>query len=458
VKIAEETEQRVTKRSSIMDSNSFRPEDGAGLDETSRGMAELRSKVLGSSYRLFYRRPVHLVRGDGAYLWDADGKKYLDVYNNVASIGHAHPRVAAAVAKQMSTLNTHTRYLHGAILDYAEDLLSTLPAEVQQVMFMCTGSEANDLAIRVARAYTGGTGIIVTEESYHGNTELTSLHSPALGGNQPVESTARLLPPPDGYRQGLTDSEVGAWFARQMQLTIDGMRADGVAFAGFLADSAFSSDGVFPGVTGAFRAAIDVVHANGGVFIADEVQPGFARTGESFWGFGRHGVVPDLVTMGKPMGNGIPISGLAARPEVLEAFSKKLPYFNTFGGNPVSIAAAQAVLDVIRDEQLQARAQRVGELLRTELRGLARSHEAIGDVRGVGQFTGLELVLDRDTQEPAGELALSVIEGLRDRGVLTSVAGPSANVLKLRPTLAFDEGDIAWLVTALDDALTAAGA
>ena len=355
----------------------------------------------------------------------------------------------------MATLNTHTRYLHGAVLDYADDLLSTMPAEVDQVMFMCTGSEANDLAIRVAREYTGGTGIIVTEEAYHGNSDLTSGHSPALGSNQAPDPAARLIAPPDAYRRRLSPAELGAWYAGEMQRTIEAMQADGIVFAGFLADSAFSSDGVFMGEAGMLAPAIDVVHANGGVFIADEVQPGFARSGDAFWGYARHGIVPDLVTMGKPMGNGIPISGMAARREVLEAFSTKIPYFNTFGGNPVSIAAAQAVLNTIREEGLQERAGRVGAVLRRELWALAERHEIIGDVRGAGQFTGLELVSDRDTLEPATSLGLDVIENLRRRGVLTSVAGPSANVLKLRPTLAFDEGDIDWLVGALDESLEA---
>jgi 4-aminobutyrate aminotransferase-like enzyme len=440
-----------------MDTNSFRDEHADALDEQTRSMTAKRAEVLGASYRLFYRHPVHLVRGSGQYLWDADGRRYLDLYNNVPSIGHAHPRVVEAVHAQMSLLNTHTRYLHEAVLAYADDLLRTLPEEIDQVMFMCTGSEANDLAIRVARSFTGGQGIILTAESYHGNSDLTSAHSPALGSTQALDPAARLIAAPDTYRAPLApDQTLGDWFAAEMQRTIDRMRADGVTFAGFLADSVFSSDGVFTGTPGMLRAAIDVVHANGGVFIADEVQPGFARTGDEFWGFARHGVVPDIVTMGKPMGNGMPISGMAAKRQVLEAFSLSVPYFNTFGGNPVSIAAAQAVLDVIRADGLQERARVNGAALRAALVELASRHEVIGDVRGAGQFTGLELVTDRDTQAPAGELALDVIEGLREREVLTSVAGPEGNVLKLRPTLAFDIADIDWLVTALDEAITEA--
>ncbi|WP_212638246.1 aminotransferase class III-fold pyridoxal phosphate-dependent enzyme [Agreia sp. VKM Ac-1783] len=436
-----------------MDGNSFRAENEGGLDESTRLMTGKRADVLGASYRLFYRNPVHLVRGAGAYLWDADGHKYLDMYNNVPSIGHAHPRVVEAVTRQMKLLNTHTRYLHDSVLAYADDVLSTLPDDIDQIMFMCTGSEANDLAIRVAREYTGGRGIIVSNEAYHGNTELTSAHSPALGSNQPQDATSRSIQAPDTYRLG---PDVGAAFAQEMQRTINRMREDGVAFAGFIADSVFSSDGVFTGNPGMLAQAIDVVHANGGVFIADEVQPGFARTGESFWGFGRHDVIPDIVTMGKPMGNGMPISGMAARRHVLEAFSTKIPYFNTFGGNPVSIAAAQAVLDVIRDEGLQDRAMTVGNEVRRGLADLAQRHEVIGDIRGSGQFTGLELVLDRSSKTPATQLALDVVEEMRNRHVLTSVAGPGGSVLKLRPPLAFASTDIDWLLSSIDAAIGAA--
>lgn len=442
----------VTK-STIMDTNSFRAEHAAQLDQDTRRLTDKRSEVLGESYRLFYRNPVHLVKGQGQYLWDASGQKYLDVYNNVASIGHCHPAVVAAVHEQMQSLNTHTRYLHENILNYTDELLKTLPSEVNRAMYMCTGSEANDLAIRVAREYTGGTGIIVSQEAYHGTSELTSGCSPALGSGQPLASTTRLVPAPDAYR--LDDEDVGDWFATQIQQQIDDMQANGIQFAGFLADSIFSSDGVMPNPVGFLKKAVDVVHKNGGIFIADEVQPGFARTGDAFWGFARHGVVPDIVTTGKPMGNGIPVSGLLAKHDVLAAFSDQIPYFNTFGGNPVSMAAAQAVLKVIQEEELQLHSQKVGAALKHELTQLMHKHECIGDVRGAGLFIGFELVKDRDSKAPNQALALDVIEELRNtHRVLTSVAGPHGNVLKLRPPLAFQYQDIDWLVGALDQTLT----
>ncbi|GAB3046904.1 aspartate aminotransferase family protein [Acinetobacter apis] len=440
-------------RSTIMDTNSFRAEDAAALDEQTRALTDKRNDVLGESYRLFYRNPVHLVKGQGQYLWDAAGDKYLDVYNNVASIGHCHPAVVSAVHEQMQQLNTHTRYLHENILNYTDELLKTVPSEINRAMYMCTGSEANDLAIRIAREYSGGTGIIVSQEAYHGTSELTSGCSPALGSGQPLAATTRLVPAPDSYR--FSGDDLGDWFAAQIQQQIHDMNDKGIKFAGFLADSIFSSDGVMSHPIGFLKKAVDVVHANGGIFIADEVQPGFARTGDSFWGFARHGVVPDIITTGKPMGNGIPVSGLLAKQNVLSAFSDQIPYFNTFGGNPVSMAAAQAVLKVIQEEELQQHSQRVGQLLRDELTQLMQRHECIGDVRGAGLFIGFELVTDRLSQAPNKTLALNVIEELRNtHRVLTSVAGPHGNVLKLRPPLAFQQHDIDWLVGALDQTLT----
>ena len=442
-------------RSTIMDTNSFRAEHAAALSPDIRRLTDKRSKVLGESYRLFYRRPVHLVRGAGQYLWDADGTKYLDVYNNVASIGHCHPAVIDAVNQQMKRLNTHTRYLHERILDYSEQLLATTPADVDRAMYMCTGSEANDLAIRVARAWSGGSGIIVTQEAYHGTSELTSGASPALGSGQPLAPTTRLVSPPDYYRVAAPD--LGAWFAEQIQRQIDDMAAHGIKFAGLLADSIFSSDGVLPDPRGFLRQAVETVHRNGGIFIADEVQPGFARTGDTFWGFARHGVVPDIITTGKPMGNGIPVSGLLAKSDVLAAFSDRIPYFNTFGGNPVAMAAAQAVLQVIREEELQEHSRVVGAQLLAELRTLKDKYACVGDVRGAGLFIGFELVSDRDSKTPDKALALDLIEALRDHRVLTSVAGPYGNVLKLRPPLAFQTQDIDWLVGALDACLAELG-
>ena len=442
-----------TGNASILDGNSFKADDAAALSPRARDLVQRRTNRLGPAYRLFYREPVELVRGSGAHAWDADGNEYLDLYNNVPSLGHAHPAVVAAVTAQMSTLNTHTRYLHEAILDYVDDLTATLPAPDYQAMLVCTGSEANDLALRVGRAATGGAAWIATSEAYHGNTALVSAHSPSLAGAETMDPALRVIDPPDTYRTGGADA-AGAAFLDSVRRAIAEIEASGDGFAGLIADTSFSSDGVFTGEAGMITAAIDLVHAHGGVFVADEVQPGFARTGEAFWGFARHGLTPDIITTGKPMGNGFPVAAMIARRDVLAPFAASRPYFNTFGGNPVAVAAAQAVLDTIRTEGLQQHALKTGLAFRAALRELADRHEAIGDVRGAGLYTGVELVSDRASKQRDASTALAVLEGLRRRGVLTSVCGPGNNVLKLRPPLAFAASDIPRAIDALDGALT----
>lgn len=441
-------------RSTIMDTNSFRPDMADNLDPETRKLTDERD-VLGPAYRLFYRNPVHLVKGRGSRLWDADGVEYLDVYNNVASVGHCHPRVVEAITRQASMLNTHTRYLHENILHYAEDILSTMPDVIDRVMFQCTGSEANDLAVRVARAYTGGEGIIVTAEAYHGNSALTSGLSPALGTAQDLGLTMRMIPTPDTYRvmiggvvAGQCDaSTFGKWMADQVRAAVADMRRHGIGFAGLLADSIFSSDGVYPDPIGYLAPVIDAVHELGGVWIADEVQPGFTRTGDAFWGFERQGIVPDLVTSGKPMANGLPTSLMAARHEVLEPFAGSVPYFNTFGGNPVCMAASQAVLDVMRDEDTMGNAKRVGAAFKSAVQGLQATHACIGDVRGAGLYIGCEIVKP-GADAPDQRTALDLLEALRNHHVLTSVCGRYGNILKLRPPLVFSEQDVDWFMDA----------
>jgi len=448
-----------TGSASILDGNSFKVSDAAALPPRERELVERRGELLGPAYRLFYRHPVEIVRGRGARVWDADGVEYLDCYNNVASIGHAHPAVVEAVHAQLAQLNTHTRYLHAAILDYAQELLGTMPGaggdRIDQVMFVNSGSEANDLALRVGREYTRGRAWIATSEGYHGNTALVSAHSPSLAGSEAMDPALRIVEPPDTYRAD-SSAAAGSAFLTGVAAAIAEIESSDDGLAGIILDTSFSSDGIYFGARGMIAAAIDLVHAHGGVVIADEVQPGFGRTGEAFWGFERHGVAPDIVTLGKPMGNGYPVAAMAARREVLEPFASRRPYFNTFGGSPVAMAAARAVLDTIRAERLQEHALTTGAALRVALAGLAERHDAIGDVRGAGLYTGLELVADRATKAPASDLALRVLEELRERRVLTSVCGPTNSVLKLRPPLAFSETDIQRLVEALDGALIAA--
>jgi 4-aminobutyrate aminotransferase-like enzyme len=430
--------------STIMDSNSY---TGAGdLDPATDTMVEKRRSTLGPSYRLFYNRPVHLVKGSGAHLFDADGNKFLDAYNNVASVGHCNPRVIEAVTNQMSALNTHTRYLHDNILDYSEQLLATFPDDISSIMFTCTGSEANDLAVRVAEQYTGGTGIIVTEDAYHGNSALISAMSPSLGTGVSLGANVRTVPAPDSYR--IDPTILAQWFADHVAAAIADLERHGHRFSALLLDSIFSSDGIYvdPSI---LATAAELVHRAGGVFIADEVQPGFARTGDAMWGFQRHGVVPDLVTIGKPMGNGIPVAAMAARPEVLDAFARETPYFNTFGGNPVSMAAAQAVLDIIQGDELAEHAVKVGTELRSELGALARQYPFLGDVRGAGLYTAVEIVTDPDTKVHDRAQAQRIVDAMRDNHVLISVCGGQGNVLKIRPPLVFSLSDLDWFMTAL---------
>ena len=419
---------------------------------TDADLVARRARLLGPAYRLFYDEPFHPVRGEGVWLYDAAGTPWLDAYNNVACVGHAQPRVVEAIARQAAVLNTHTRYLHDGILDYAERLLATMPSELGHATFTCTGSEANDLALRIAGAHTGGTGLVVTRWAYHGVTSALACASPSLGAYVRIGDHVRLVDAPAGG-----DIDTGRRFADGVRAAVADLRAHGLKPAALLVDTVFSSDGVFTGPPGFLAEAVAAIREAGGVFIADEVQPGFGRTGEAFWGFQRHGVVPDIATLGKPMGNGHPVAGLAVRPEVMRAFGQTSRYFNTFGGNPVSMAAASAVLDVIEDEGLQRNALEVGRYLRERLAALAGRHALVGEVRGAGLFVGLELVTDRATRAPATAQAARVVNGLRRRQVLLSATGPDAHVLKIRPPLVFRREHADLLVARLDEVLTGIG-
>lgn len=431
--------------------NAFDAKATNGIAPREQALIKRRQTLLGPAYRLFYANPVHVVRGEGVWLYDPDGNAYLDVYNNVASVGHCHPHVVAALSRQAATLNTHTRYINDVILDYAEKLLGYFPPELSHVMFTCTGSEANDLAYRVARSYTGGTGFIVTQLAYHGVTVAISEMSPSLGNGIKLGPNVRTVPAPDLYRANGQD--VGEAFARAVRAAIAEMREAGIKPAALLVDTIFSSDGVFSDPPGFLAPAVAAIREAGGLFIADEVQPGFGRTGEGMWGFQRHGILPDLVTMGKPMGNGHPIAAMVAKPEILEAFGERTRYFNTFGGNPVSCAVGQAVLEVIEGENIIQNARDTGAYLRDGLRALAGRYEAIGDVRGVGLFIGVELVKDRAARTPDGEITAKMVNGLRERRVLISAAGPHANVLKIRPPLVFRREHADRFLEAMDATL-----
>jgi 4-aminobutyrate aminotransferase-like enzyme len=420
--------------------NGFDPSNLAGLPERARAQVERRNRLLGPTYRLFYGTPVEVARGQGVHLYDPDGQEYLDAYNNVPCVGHSHPRVAAAVSQQMATLNTNTRYIQNQILDYSEQLLSTFPDELGNITYTCSGSEANDLAMRVARYYTGNEGIIVTDNAYHGLTSQVAAFSPSLGLGSPLGRDVRTVSAPDGLRIP-PGQDVAGYMRAQVRTAIADLDRHGIGLCAFIADSIFSSDGVYADPAGFLRPIVDEVHRAGGLYIADEVQPGFGRNGDGWWGFQRHGIVPDIATVGKPMGNGVPISAAIFRPELLTEFGARIRYFNTFGGSTVSIAAAQAVLDVIRDEDLIKNARTVGAYLLDALQELSADSDHVAQVRGAGLFIGMDIVADRESKSPDGALAAKIVNGMRERRVLISASGPLGNVLKIRPPLPFTTGD-----------------
>ena len=355
-----------------------------------------RERLLGPGNPLFYERPLHLVRGEGVWLFDAAGDRYLDCYNNVPCVGHCHPRVVESLCQQAATLNTHTRYLHENILDYAERLLALFDDTLDRAAFACTGSEANDLALRIARVNSGGQGFICTNATYHGNTtavaQLSSIFEP-VGG---YGAHMRMVPWPDSYRspEHLTEAELADHYAAEVAAAIQSFAKSNVAFAGMLICPIFANEGL-PDIPHGYLAKVaDMVRDAGGLLIADEVQSGFGRTGK-WWGHNDSGVVPDIVTLGKPMGAGHPISGVIARGELMDNYRRQEMYFNTFGGNPVSCAVGLAVLDVIEDEALIQNAAAVGAYVLQAFLRLQEKHEMMGDVRGSGLFFGIDLVEDR---------------------------------------------------------------
>ncbi|MHA6962522.1 aspartate aminotransferase family protein [Zobellella denitrificans] len=425
----------------------------ADVDPVTAAMIERRDALLGPAYRLMYEHPLHIVRGEGVWLIDPQGRRYLDIYNNVASLGHCHPAVTEAICRQVQMLATNTRYLHDTILELAERLLATVPeTDLAHLMLTCTGSEANDVAYRIAQVRTGGTGVIVTETAYHGFTDAVSKFSPSLGVTVDLGAHVRLVPAPSCYHAEGTD--LAERFTRDVEAAIADLQRHGIKPAALIVDSLFTSDGILPEPAGFLKGAVEAIKRAGGLFIADEVQPGFGRTGEHMWGFQRHGVIPDIVTLGKPMGNGQPVAGLLATADALAEFGKNSRYFNTFAGNTVSCAAALAVLDTIEKEGLVQHAARVGKILREGIAALADRHEEIGDVRGVGMFVGVELVSDRATRAPDREFTSRVVNRMRDKGVLLSACAKGHNVLKIRPPLVLSAEQAGMVIDVLDEALT----
>ena len=410
-----------------------------------------RAAVLGPNVPTFYETPVHLVKGDGVWVWDADGRKYLDCYNNVPHVGHCHPHVVSAIAAQAAQLNTHTRYLHAGIVEYCERLTAKFQTQLDQVIMVCSGSEANDIALRMAQAVTGKTGIIATDNTYHGNTMAVSQLSsrkPPIGG---YANHIRRIPAPDTLRPvgGTADDQATA-FARELQTAIDDLEASGHGFSGFLFCPTFANEGLPDLPQNFMKPAEQVVKAAGGLLIADEVQPGFGRGGETWWGHEWLGISPDVVTLGKPMANGHPVAAVVARRTVMAEFRNAFGYFNTFGGNPVSCAAAAATLDVIEQDNLVNHAKNVGAVFLRELHSI--DHPSIASRRGRGLFFALELETDGAADE---SLAAYVVEYARNHGLLMGRSGRNRNILKLRPPMPFSDENVAMACDILKAAFKA---
>ncbi|HIG42893.1 MAG: aspartate aminotransferase family protein [bacterium] len=399
-------------------------------------LLERRQQLIGHA-ALFYRSPVHIVRGDGVYLYDHSGKRYIDMYNNVPCVGHANPHVVAAMEQQMGTLNVHSRYLHEGILDFAERLLSYHHDKLEQAVFACSGTEASEIALMMARYATGGRGIICSDATYHGNsTEVSKMSA------RPVDDPDfRSIPFPQTYRplvESINGDALTQAYLAKLQLAIDDFAENNIPFAGLFVCSIFANEGLPDLPDGFMSRAVDLVHKAGGVVIADEVQAGYCRSG-NWWGYETSDFIPDIVTMGKPMGNGLPVSAVVSSADMVRVFRTNTHYFNTFASSPVQAATAMAVLDVIEQDDLLNRSAMLGEQLRRELTKMQDTCEAMGDVRGCGLFVGVEWVSDRAAKTADRAGAADVANRMKDKGFLLSNAGAFGNVVKIRPPLVFQQ-------------------
>jgi len=426
------------------------------MTEANDRLIERRKRAMGPAYEHFYREPLYLTRGEGVWLFDNEGKRYLDCYNNVPSVGHCHPHVVEQVTRQIATLNTHTRYLHHAIIEYAEMLADTLPGDLSVCTLVCTGTEANDLAYRIARAVTGNEGAICTAGAYHGNSTLVSELSPEFERKRPKPDFIVDVAPPDLYRGQfeIDDPDLTQKYANLVDEGIAELEDNGHQPAMMMLDSIYDCAGIHTPQPEYQQAVHEKVRAAGGLIVCDEVQSGLTRMGDNYWGFMDSGVVPDIVTMGKPMGDGHPLAVVVTTPGIAADFAKESGYFNTFGGNAVSATAGKAVLEVVERENLLARVKESGDYLIAGFQRLAKKHSLIGDIRGKGLFLAVELVRDRATKEPATVAAAEILEQMRESGVLLAITGQHDNVLKMRPPLVFttEHADIA--LDALDQALS----
>ena len=426
---------------------------GAGVRE----LVKERARVMAPSLSAAYNVPLKILTGRGQYLYDYNGRPFLDLYNNVCHVEHCHPKVVEAGQKQMAQLNTNTRYLYDGLTAYAQRLCDTLPDDLDTCFFVNSGSEANELALRIARTVTNAKDMLVVDNAYHGHTSAMVDISPykfmGNGGRGEPASWVHVVPVADGYRGKFkgSDKETGLSYADDVKNILAGLDRP---VAGFITESLLCCGGQVIPPKGYFKAVFDHVRSHGGLCIVDEVQVGFGRVGTHFWGFETQDVTPDIVVMGKPMGNGHPMAAVVTTRAIADIFANGMEFFATFGGNPVSCAIGMAVLDVIEEENLQAHAMEVGSRMLQGLSGLMDKHPIIGDVRGAGLFIGIELVKSRDTKEPATRKAAEMVNRLKNRGILTGTDGPYSNVIKIKPPMVIDKDDADMFVRVFDDALT----
>ncbi|MBU06217.1 MAG: aspartate aminotransferase family protein [Dehalococcoidia bacterium] len=409
-----------------------------GMNDVTKTLTQ-RRQVFADNALLFYDEPVYFTRAQGVWMYDANDTPYLDAYNNTVSVGHCNVEVVEAITRQASTLNSHTRYLYDTVLDYAEELLKEFPEDLSKIAFTCTGTEANELAMRIAKETTGGDGFIVVGNAYHGCSNATADISPYGSDGIVSASNVRALEPPNSYR--LSNAEIEQNFTDGLRQCIKDVENNGHKFAALIIDATLEANGIFAIPTTYLRKSQEIIREAGGLFIADEVQGGFARMGDRMWSFERHNVTPDLVTVGKPMANGLPMGGVIGTADLINHFFRQHHYFNTFGGNAVCAAAGQATLRFIQRERLLNNARSVGKYLFDKCSKLMDKHEAIGHVRGAGLFIGIEFVEDRSSKKPAPVMAKAVMNSLRHHNILTGLAGQFDNVLKIRPPLIFDKAN-----------------
>lgn len=420
-------------------------------------LQKLRKKYLSQSFSLSYNEPLHLVRGRGQYLYDSKGNEYLDAVNNIQHVGHSHPKVTEAANEQFKKLNTNTRYLDKTILDYARALTDKLPSNLNKCYFTNSGSESNDLALRIARNHSNSKETIVLEGAYHGHVtsliEISPYKHDGPGGKGPPEYV-HVVPMPDPFRGIYRGQSSGLKYAAEVKTILDEIRSDNKRVSAFIFEPILGCGGQIIPPNGFLSSSFKMVRDNNGVCIADEVQVGFGRMGESFWGFETQNIVPDIVTLGKSIGNGHPLSVVVTSEDLSNEFNNGMEYFNSFGGNPVSCAIGHAVLKVIEEEELQKNAFIVGNELKTLLNEVKSVHDIIGDVRGKGLFLGIEIIRDLETLEPDKQVTHKIVNEMRNRKILLSSDGPDHNVIKVKPPMVFNSSNALFLVETLDKVLS----